>query len=188
MVNETPTFRDEIVNLLHAAHGNPLTACIQCGTCSGTCPVAPYMDQTPRRIIAMINRGLKQQVLACNTYWYCASCYHCTVRCPSNIDIAQVMYALKRYSLWKSQYKEGLIGPAFAETFVKTILRIGRSYEPVLATSYLFSFGIQAFLDEARTATDLMLRGRIPLLPPRIKRLQNLRRVVNRIIPLGGDA
>jgi len=181
-----PSFSDEVSNLLYAAHGNPLKICIQCGACSGTCPVAEFMDHTPRRLIAMINADLKDQVLASNTFWYCASCYHCTVRCPSGIDIAGLMYALKRYSIWKNLHQEGLIGPVFSETFVKTIMRSGRSYEPILATSYLFSYGVQELLQEAQTATSLMLKGRLPLLPPRIKRLENFRRMVKRIIPLGG--
>jgi len=180
-----PAFSDEVSNLLYAAHGNPLKICIQCGTCSGTCPVAEFMDHTPRRLIAMINADLKDQVLASNTFWHCASCYHCTVRCPSGIDIAELMYALKRYSIWKNQHQEGLIGPVFSETFVKTIMKSGRSYEPILATSYLFSYGVQELLQEAQTATSLMLKGRLPLLPPRIKRLENFRRMVKRIIPLG---
>jgi hypothetical protein len=95
------------------------------------------------------------------------------------------MYALKRYSIWKNQYKDGLVGPVFSETFVKTILKSGRSYEPVLATSYLFTFGLQDMLLEAQTATSLMLKGRLPVLPPRIKRLENFRRVIRKIIPLG---
>ena len=129
----TPTFSKEVSNLLHAAHGNPINTCIQCGTCSATCPVVEFMDQTPPRLIGMIGANLKDEVLTSNTFWYCASCYHCTVRCPSEIDIAELMYALKRYSMWKNQYQEGLIGPVFSETFVKTIVKSGRSYEPVLA-------------------------------------------------------
>ncbi|MBU1569200.1 MAG: 4Fe-4S dicluster domain-containing protein [Bacteroidetes bacterium] len=182
-----PSFSEEIASLLHAVHANSVKTCIQCGTCSGSCPVARFMDYTPRKVIAMINAGLKDLVLAGNTFWYCASCYSCTVRCPRGIDIAELMYALKRYSIWKNQYKEGLVGPVFSETFVKTILKSGRSYEPVLATSYLFTFGVQEFLQEAQTATSLMLKGRIPVLRPRIKRLENFRRMVRRIIPLGGD-
>ncbi|HLE29695.1 MAG TPA: 4Fe-4S dicluster domain-containing protein [Anaerolineales bacterium] len=180
------TFADEISNLLSAADGNPLCTCIQCGTCSGTCPVAGYMDHTPRKLIAMILAGLKDQVLASNTFWFCASCYHCTVRCPQGINITEMMYALKRYSIWKSKYKEGLIGPVFSETFVKTIFKSGRSYEPVLAPTYIFSYGVIEFLQEAQTATSLMLKGRLPLLPPRIKRLENFRRMIGRIIPVGG--
>jgi heterodisulfide reductase subunit C len=180
-----PSFSDEIANLLHAAHGNPLSICVQCGTCSGTCPVADFMDHTPRKLIGMIRANLKEEVLASNTYWYCASCYHCTVRCPAGIDIAGLMYALKRYTIWKHMHKEGLVGPVFSETFVKTIVRSGRSYEPVLATTYLFSSGIKDMLMEAATATGLMLKGRMPVIPPRIRRLDNFKRVIGRVVSVG---
>jgi len=40
-------------------------------------------------------------------------------------------------------------------------------------------------LQEAQTATSLMLKGRLPLLPARIKRLDNFKKVLKRIIPLG---
>jgi heterodisulfide reductase subunit C len=184
---DKPTFSDEIANLLYASHGNPLKTCIQCGTCSGTCPVVDYMDHTPRRIIGMVRANLKDEVLASNTYWYCASCYHCTVRCPAQIDIAETMYALKRYSIWKHVHQEGLVGPTFSETFVKTILRSGRSFEPVLATSYLFSAGVKELIQEAVTGTKMMLKGRLPVLPPRIKRLDNFKRMVSRVIPLEAE-
>ena len=180
-----PAFSDEIANLLHAAHGNPLNICVQCGTCSGTCPVADFMDHTPRELIGMIRSDLKDEVLASNTFWYCASCYHCTVRCPAQIDIAGLMYALKRYSIWKHVHKEGLVGPVFSEAFVKTIIRSGRSYEPVLATTVLFSTGLKDVLQEAVTATNLMLKGRMPVIPKRIKRLANFKRMIERVVPLG---
>ena len=181
-----PSFSEEVSNLLYASHGNPLNTCIQCGTCSGTCPVVEFMDYTPRRLIAMINADLKEEVMGSNTFWFCASCFHCTVRCPSEIDIAGLMYGLKRYSMWKHQYPEDAIGPVFSETFVKSILQSGRSYEPVLAPSYIFSFGVREFLNEAHTATNLMLKGRLPLLPSRLKRLENFKKMANRIIPMGG--
>ena len=181
-----PTFSQEVSNLLHASHGNPLNTCIQCGTCSGTCPVAEYMDHTPRRLIGMINADLKDEVMESNTFWFCASCFHCTVRCPSKSDIAGLMYGLKRYSIWRRQYPEDAIVPVFSETFVKSILRGGRSYEPVLAPSYIFSYGVREFLNEAHTATNLMLKGRLPVLPPRIERLENFKKMAHRIIPMGG--
>jgi heterodisulfide reductase subunit C len=180
-----PTFSAEISNLLYAAQGSPINACIQCGTCSGTCPVADYMDQTPRRLIGMVNADLKDDVLDSNTYWFCASCYHCTVRCPADIDIAGVMYALKRYSIWNKTYGDDLVGPQFSEAFVKTILRSGRSYEPILAPTYMFHFGPKEFFLEALNASKMMLKGRIPVLPPRIKHLENFKNMIRKIIPLG---
>ena len=183
-----PTFSEEIANLLYASHGNPIKTCIQCGTCSATCPAVEFMDHTPRELIGMIGANLKDDVLASNTFWTCASCFHCTVRCPAKIDIADLMYALKRYSIWKDQYQEGLVGPAFSESFVKMIMRTGRSFEPVLAPSYIFEYGPRGLIDEVQTATALLLKGRLPLLPARIKGLDNFQRMVRRIIPLGGSS
>jgi heterodisulfide reductase subunit C len=146
------------------------------------------MDQTPRRLIAMINADMKEDVLASNTYWYCASCYHCTVRCPSQIDIAEAMYAVKRYTIWHKQHKEDLVGPVFSEAWVKTIVNSGRSDEPVLAPTYMFHFGPKEFFQEALTATNLVLKGRIPVLPPRIKRLDNFKKMIQRLFPVGGSS
>jgi ferredoxin len=46
-----PGFADEIASI---PGGEKLFSCIQCGTCSGMCPLSPCMDHTPRQIIAMI--------------------------------------------------------------------------------------------------------------------------------------
>ena len=180
-----PSFSEEIAGLLHAAHANPIKTCIQCGTCSGTCPVARFMDYSPRRVIAMINANLKDRVLASNTFWYCASCYECSVRCPRGINIAELMYALKRYSMWKNRYPKGLIGPDFSRRFVRMIARRGRSFEPGLAPSFIWKYGWRGFLRDTRTALLLLLKGRLPLRPSRIKRIRPFRRMLSRIVPIG---
>jgi heterodisulfide reductase subunit C len=184
MVDEL-AFSYEINNLMYASHGEPITNCLQCGTCSGTCPAVDFMDHTPRQIIGMIRADLKQEVLASNTYWTCASCYYCTVRCPADIDIADMMYALKRYSMWKGQYADGLIGPDFSEAFVKMIVNSGRSFEPLLAATYLPKFSAGDIIQEGLMATGLVLSGKMPLLPTRIKGLKNFQQMVRRIIPIG---
>jgi heterodisulfide reductase subunit C len=179
------SFAHEITNLMYASHGEPITNCLQCGTCSGTCPAVGFMDHTPRQIIGMIRADLKDEVLASNTYWTCASCFHCTVRCPAGIDIADMMYALKRYSMWKGRFQEGLIGPDFSESFVKMIVNSGRSFEPLLAATYLPKFSFTDIVQEGLTATGLVLKGKMPLLPKKIKGLKNFQKMVKRIIPIG---
>jgi heterodisulfide reductase subunit C len=182
------SFSKEINNLMYASHGKPIKDCLQCGVCSGTCPAVEFMDHSPRELIGMIGADLKGDVLASNTFWSCASCFHCTVRCPAGIDIADMMYALKRYSIWKGQYQEGLIGPDFSEGFVKMIVNSGRSFEPILAVTYLPKFSARDLIQEAITATGLVLKGQIPLLPKKIKRLKNFQQMVRRIIPIGGTS
>jgi heterodisulfide reductase subunit C len=184
MVDEL-SFSFEITNHMYSSHGEPITNCLQCGTCSGTCPAVEFMDHTPRQIIGMIRADLKEEVLASNTYWTCASCYHCTVRCPAEIDIADMMYALKRYAMWNGQFQEGLIGPDFSEAFVKMIVNSGRSFEPLLAATYLPKFSARDIIQEGLTATGLVLSGKMPLLPKKIKGLKKFQQMVRRIIPIG---
>ena len=86
------------------AHGENLFSCIQCGTCAGTCPVSHYMDYTPRRIIAMVREGFEAEVLGSSTIWLCASCYQCTVDCPKQIKLTDIMYALKQMALARGLY------------------------------------------------------------------------------------
>jgi len=178
------SFSKEIDNLMYASHGKPIKDCLQCGTCSGTCPAIEFMDHSPRKIIGMIGADLKEEVLESNTYWTCASCYHCTVRCPAGIDIADMMYALKRYSMWKGKHSD-LIGRAFAESFVKMIMGSGRSFEPILTVAYLPKFSAQEIIQEALMAPGLVLSGKMPLLPKKIKGLKNFQRMLKRIIPIG---
>ena len=145
------------------------------------------MEHTPRGLIGMIGAELKDEVLASNTYWSCSSCYHCTARCPAGINITGLMYGLQRYSMWRDRYAEDLIGPAFTEGVVKMVMRTGRTFEPALAPTYVHKYGARGMIEEVRTASALFFKGRMPLLPKKIKRLDNFRQMVRRVIPLGGS-
>src|SRR5512142_1640305 len=76
-----------------------LFSCMQCGTCSGTCPLSIYMDYTPRRVINLAREGFRTEALSSNTIWLCASCYSCAVQCPQDIHITDIMYGLKREAI-----------------------------------------------------------------------------------------
>jgi heterodisulfide reductase subunit C len=165
--------------------GEKIKICQQCGTCTGSCPTSYLMDWGPREIIAAFRAGMIDRVVKSNTIWLCTSCYYCTVRCPANIDIAEMMYALKRYSMWKGQHQAGLIGPDFSEVFINTIVNFGRSYEPIMAIAYLPKYSARDIVMEGLMATGLILSGKLPLLPKSVKRIKNLRRMVKRIIPIG---
>lgn len=182
------SFSEEISNQMYTTGARPLNCCIQCATCASACPAVDYMDHTPRKLIGMINAGMRDDVLRSNTFWTCASCFSCQEHCPKNIHPADLMYVLKRYSLWKNTYKEGLIGPEFSRRFVKTILKTGKSYEPGYAPAFILEGGFQGLLREMQGAVKLLRKGRLPLIPSRIKRVDNFRRMLARIMPLEGIA
>ena len=111
----------------HTAGVSRLEMCIQCGTCGGSCPVSADMDHTPRQLFAMIRAGLREDVLRSNTPWICVSCYHCVVRCPQDVHIADVMYTLKGYAIREHLYTDST-GPDFSKTFIGMVETYGRSY------------------------------------------------------------
>lgn len=84
---------------LMAISGENPYQCMQCGTCSGSCPMNEDMDATPRRIMAVIQFGLSEALDLMNTPWVCASCHMCQVRCPRGIEIPRIMEALRQVSL-----------------------------------------------------------------------------------------
>lgn len=75
-----------------------LRRCIQCGTCSATCPTAYAMDYSPRQVWRMVQLGLRDAVLNSSTFWLCTTCKACQVRCPRGIDLMDTMIALKEYA------------------------------------------------------------------------------------------
>lgn len=79
--------------------GEDVNRCLQCGTCSGTCPLVLEMDLSPREVMINVSIGCHQEVLSANTAWICASCQSCLVECPQEIDVPAVMEALRQIAL-----------------------------------------------------------------------------------------
>ena len=103
--------------------------CIQCGTCSSSCPMSVYMDVPPRKIIAMIKNGFRDEALQSFTIWLCPSCYTCQVRCPAKIKITDVMYALKRKAIEEKVYPQRFAIPVLDREMSRLIAKYGRNSE-----------------------------------------------------------
>ena len=159
-------FSEEIAR---ASGGEKLHTCIQCGNCSGACPVSIYMDYTPRRIIAMTRAGFKQEVLNSHTIWLCASCYNCTVQCPKEIKITDIMYALKQRAITDGVHPRRFPVPVLAREFFNIVLRYGRNHESELLIRMYWKTNIFAMVKQAMLGLKLFLRGRLPIFPEKIK-------------------
>ena len=75
--------------------GQEVLTCIQCGTCSASCPTANLMNPSIRKLIKFCLEGKKEEALHNDTLWLCTSCLLCTVRCPRGIRPKAVVSALK---------------------------------------------------------------------------------------------
>lgn len=149
--------------------GEALRDCIQCGTCSGACPMSVYMDLTPRRVIALTRAGLERDVLESVTPWLCASCYECQVRCPREIKVTDVMYALKRRAIEKGLYPKRFPIPILAKAFYGMVARHGRNAESRLVVELMLRTNPLGMLRMAPLGLKLLRTGRMVLGQDRIK-------------------
>lgn len=63
--------------------------CLDCGKCTGVCPLARVdLDYSPRRIVERVVYGEAEAVIADPQLWSCMTCGLCSARCPSNVDFA----------------------------------------------------------------------------------------------------
>ena len=159
--------------------GEKIKKCIQCGTCSGSCPVSYTMDIPPREIIALFRAGDLESIFSSRTIWICASCYACTVRCPMGIKVTDILYALKRMAMEKGLFPKKLPVYALSRSFVSMANLFGRSYEIGLLLMYYFKtkqplkmvsmipFGFQMFK-----------KGRIGIFPKAVKKRKQLAKII----------
>ncbi len=185
--NGAKRFFDEVMEATPG--GENLISCLQCGTCGGSCPSGADMDHTPRAIFAMLDADMKDAVLASNTPWYCVSCYYCTVRCPQEIPITDIMYTLKQKAI-EYGYSQQRKASDFSETFIGYVESYGRSFEVGLAARYfLFHNPLKLVSMGMGMGMGMFLRGRMGIMPERIKNIDQLQNILNaaKQIAAGGN-
>lgn len=152
--------------------------CIQCGTCTGSCPVSYAMDISPREVMALFRAGEMERILNSRTIWICASCYACTTRCPSGLKVTDIMYALKRSAM---EQRVGFHAPQvrlLARLFTDNLMRYGRLHEGTLIRKYYTRTRILKFLDLLPLAKKMWKTKRVALLPRKIKNHASLARII----------
>ena len=167
-----------LAQVLDIPGGEKINRCIQCGTCSGSCPVSYAMDLQPREIIALFRAGLIEKILQSRTIWICASCYQCASRCPSGIKITDIMYALKRIAMERKIYPDQFPVYALSSKFVNNVNRYGRNYEIGLMMQFYLKTDPLRLLRMAPMGLKLMKLGRISLRPKRIRALKDIRKII----------
>jgi heterodisulfide reductase subunit C len=158
--------------------GEKIKKCIQCGTCTGSCPVSYTMDIPPREIIALFRAGDLESIFLSRTIWICASCYACTVRCPQGIKVTDILYALKRMAMEKDLFPKKLPVYALSRSFVSMANLFGRSYEIGLLLMYYLKTKPLRLFSMLPLAYKLMKKGRIGILPQRVKRRKELSKIL----------
>jgi heterodisulfide reductase subunit C len=126
-----------VESLLEQAQENVRT-CIQCGTCSGSCPNEFAMDYTPRRLWRLVLAGDSDEIFDSRTFSLCSACYYCTLRCPRGLPLTETMAMLKQAAFLArpSAFK---VSRDFYKNFIDSVRRHGRVNEMEFMSFYFLS-------------------------------------------------
>lgn len=112
--------------------------CMQCGTCTASCPNEFAMDLTPRHLWRMVQMGDTEAIFASQTFTLCSACYSCSLRCPRGLPLTEAMHDLKQLAA-KHQLHRYKASTAFYGHFMNTVRRHGRIHETEFIARYFLT-------------------------------------------------
>ena len=125
-----------------------IRACINCGTCTGSCPSG---RRTAYRTRSAIRKALTGDVsvLSDIDIWLCSTCYYCYERCPRNIPVTDMIIKLRNIAV-----EEGYILDAHFSLATNIFLKTGH--------------GVPANGEANKKWRDLRESYGLPPLPPTV--------------------
>ncbi len=137
-------YRNSFLNEVsdNVEEGEWVKMCMQCGVCSGSCPLGPYWEHPPQEIFMMIRANKREEVLSSSSMWMCTSCYNCIVRCPRELPITHIMHGLAHYAKRLGLAPKNQPTFRFSEAFWKNLFKKGRVNELKLGLSLYFMDGL----------------------------------------------
>ncbi len=136
-------YRNSFLNEVEAnvEEGDWVKMCMQCGVCSGSCPLGNAWEHPPQELFMMIRAGKREAVLSSESMWMCTSCYNCIVRCPRELPITHIMHGLATYAKHLGLEPKNNPTVKFSEIFWNNMKKKGRVNELKLGLSLYFKDG-----------------------------------------------
>jgi heterodisulfide reductase subunit D len=89
---------ESFINQVNTRSGQTVQMCYHCHKCTAGCPAAFAMEYGPDRILRLIQFGQRERLMTSRDPWLCLGCEMCGAHCPNDIDINEVLIALKEMS------------------------------------------------------------------------------------------
>ncbi len=99
MAESQADIKDEINNRLKKLQNEFSEYCYQCAKCTSGCEAHKLLELEPHNIIALLKRGLIDEMLNSDIIWTCMSCFKCRERCPQKVAPVDVLFALKNMAV-----------------------------------------------------------------------------------------
>ena len=73
--------------------------CFQCAKCTSGCEAHKLLELEPHKIVALLKRGLIDEMVNSDIIWTCMSCFKCRERCPQKVAPVEILFALKNMAV-----------------------------------------------------------------------------------------
>ncbi len=73
--------------------------CFQCAKCTAGCEAHKLLELEPHKMVALLKRGLIDEMVNSDIIWTCMSCFKCRERCPQRVAPVEILFALKNMAV-----------------------------------------------------------------------------------------
>jgi len=94
--------------------------CFQCAKCTSGCEAHKLLELEPHKMVALLKRGLIDEMVNSDVIWTCMSCFKCRERCPQKVAPVEILFALKNMAV-----ASGKQIPGNYTAMLQSILSIG---------------------------------------------------------------
>ena len=112
--------KNDINNRLRKLQDEISEFCYQCGKCTSGCEAHKLLELEPHKIVALLKRGLIDEMVNSEVIWTCMSCFKCRERCPQKVPPVEILFALKNMAV-----ASGKPIPGKYPAMLQSILSIG---------------------------------------------------------------
>lgn len=115
-----------------------LLGCIQCGRCTGGCPVAARTDLNVRRLIyESMDEKMLDKISKLPQIWDCTTCSTCAVRCPKGLKPLEVLIGLREVLV-----ESGMVQPTVRDA-LESVFQEGNPWKKPRATRLDWAEGLE---------------------------------------------
>lgn len=178
-VSRTLAGGTSLIEEIERRSGQKISHCYQCGRCTSTCTGAIAFDYPPHRFIRLLQLGMVEEALKSRTAHICYDCMTCSLRCPMNIDVANVIETVRNIADEMDINSREKNLSLFHRIFLKNVRRHGRLHEGSLLA--LFNLRTARPFNELSIALMVLRKKKVHIRPQRIKRIREVRRIFREV-------
>jgi heterodisulfide reductase subunit C len=99
MAKSQDNLREEINQRLAKLQDEISDYCFQCAKCTAGCEAHKLLELEPHKVVALLKRGLIDELINSDIIWTCMTCLKCFERCPQKVAPVEILHLLKNMAV-----------------------------------------------------------------------------------------